>query len=107
MTRLILAVATIIALWLRAITIPFVLILRNNEDYIVNNALAEDQAWNSLFAGEADEAISARCHRCKWVRREKFINWLFGDDQHCRKAYLAEELKLQLPEEYRRVTIEA
>jgi hypothetical protein len=102
MTRFILSIAAILALWLRAVTIPFVLILRNNEDYIVNNALAEDQAWNALLAGEADESISARCHRCKWVRREKFINWLFGDDQHCHKAYLAEELKSQLPEEYRR-----
>ena len=101
MRRLVLAVAVIFAMLIRVVVIQFVFLLRHDSDYVINNALAEDQAWNALLAGSADETISARCHRCKWVRRERFVNWLFNDAMHCRNAYLAEELQLQLPDEYR------
>ena len=37
-----------------------------------------------------NESISARMHRQGHNRRERFINWLFRDDNHCRNAHLAD-----------------
>lgn len=63
--------------------------------------IAIDQLGNTLLGGMADETISARCYRNKWKRRERFINWLFRDPDHCHQAYLSELNRTQEPEEYR------
>jgi hypothetical protein len=48
-------------------------------------------AW--LLRGDPRETVSGRCHReaqsgcLKWQRRERIINALFRDDQHCRESH--------------------
>jgi len=86
-----------------------------------------DQAINAwVFAGYADETISARCYRLgvrdlaagKWGRwriGQAFVDWLFWPQdllirvgtgewpgvRHCQRAWGAEFARLQLPPEYR------
>ena len=56
-----------------------------------------------IFHGAyADETISAASHRRMWKRTERFINWLFRDDMHCAKAYIAELVGSQNNKEYRK-----
>jgi hypothetical protein len=63
--------------------------------------IAIDQLANTLVGGMADETISARAHRKGWKIREKVINWIFQDPNHCRDSYNSELSRTQLPEEYR------
>lgn len=63
--------------------------------------IAIDQLANAIAGGYADETISARAHRCGWKRAERVINWMFCDDQHCAKAYLAEVRRVHLHASYR------
>ena len=84
----------------RALIMPFVLPLRST-GYRDNYYLAEDQAWNAVINGKPDETISARAHR-SGSRWERFINWLFGDEFHCAKAYLSEMNDTQNAKEYHR-----
>lgn len=62
--------------------------------------IALDQLLNTLCGGMADETISARAWRSGWTRREAVINWVFRDTKHCENAFLAEQLRGQLPTEY-------
>lgn len=67
-------------------------------------AIALDQ-WiaTCLFSGaHADETISAMAHRRQWKRTERFINWLFRDDMHCAKAYIAELVGTHNSKDYRK-----
>lgn len=48
----------------------------------------------------ADETISAMAHRRQWKRTERVINFIFCDENHCGKAYLAEKNRTQQPKEY-------
>ncbi|MFM7008239.1 MAG: DNA helicase UvrD [Betaproteobacteria bacterium] len=64
-------------------------------------AIAVDQLANTLLGGFADETISARAHRNGWKRTERFINFLFQDDQHCAMAYVSEMRGTQNAQEYR------
>lgn len=75
--------------------------------------LAVDQLLNTLIYakgegfGMADESISARSWRLRytgrnWLYAHKVIDFLFfWQDQHCKTAYISEQLKKQLPKEYR------
>ena len=67
----------------------------------INIAIGVDQTANALLGGLPGETISARVHRCGWKRAERFINWLFSDPAHCRKAYESEMTLSHLPNEYR------
>jgi hypothetical protein len=43
-----------------------------------------------------NESISGRAHRCGWTRTERAIDWvfaLFGETEHCRKAYEADVMR--------------
>lgn len=70
-------------------------------NYIVRILIAIDQLFAVvLFGGMPDETISAMAHRRQWKRMERFINWLFQDDMHCTRAYIAELVRSQNAEEY-------
>jgi hypothetical protein len=54
-------------------------------------ALGATSQWvNIVFLRGEDETISARCHREKRVKLEKFIDKIFRDPSHCRDSHLAE-----------------
>lgn len=55
-----------------------------------------------LFGTMPDETISAMAHRRGWKRLERFINWLFQDDNHCAMAYVAEMTGTQNSPTYRK-----
>lgn len=76
--------------------------------YILNNAIAFDQQVNTLLGGSPDETLSARAYRTEQQGRvfgrffRPLIDALFWfDPDHCRKSYISEFKKLQLPREYR------
>lgn len=65
-----------------------------------------DQLINTIFAGYADETLSARAYRCrdkrKWALIMKLIDGaFFWQLSHCRGAYMMEIGRRQLPMEYR------
>lgn len=73
--------------------------------YLMQNALAEDQAWNARLGGMADETLSARAHRMhakgrrSWPRN--LINSLFfWQEDHCFEAYMSEMQRKHLPADY-------
>ena len=66
--------------------------------------IAIDQFVNTILGGWADETLSARAYRLKWVWTQRFINLLFIDSLHCRDAYESERLRRHLPPEYRQVS---
>jgi len=63
--------------------------------------IAIDQLANALAGGYADETISARAYRKGWNLRQKLINALFIDGNHCRDSYYSELLRTQFPASYR------
>jgi hypothetical protein len=69
--------------------------------------VALDQLANALLAGMADETLSARTWRNResgkrrWRAALWLINTLFGDADHCRDSFDAEQSRRQLPPEYR------
>jgi len=71
-------------------------------------AIAFDQLFNALFAGWADETISARAYRCSdrkrhWAIARKMIDKIFfWQKNHCFGAYLEELDRYQLPPAYQR-----
>lgn len=71
-------------------------------------ALAIDQLGNTLLGGWADETISSRCwrlrHKRRWRVAMRLVDGaarLFGQRDHCRKAFESERLRLQAPPESR------
>jgi len=69
--------------------------------------IAADQLANTVFAGFADETISARSWRNQYKKRRWYwarivIDGLFfWDKDHCKNSYLSEQERQQLPPEYR------
>ena len=64
--------------------------------YAYHNIIAIDQLFNALTGGAADETLSSRTYRGailaeqpkkRWSGLYLFINWLFRDKNHCKKAY--------------------
>lgn len=78
-------------------------------EYVLHVLIALDQLANALLGGAADETLSARAYRTEQQGKvlgrvfRPVIDWLFipFERDHCRKAYLAEFQKLQLPGSYR------
>ena len=65
--------------------------------------IALDQLFATVFLGTLpDETISAAAHRRGWKKTERFINWIFQDDMHCAKSYIAELVGTQNATDYRR-----
>lgn len=70
--------------------------------------IAFDQMINAIFAGWADETISARAWRqhtnyTRWAIGMKVIDWImFWQKSHCHQAYLAELYRDQVPPEERK-----
>jgi hypothetical protein len=76
--------------------------------YLLHVLIAIDQLANALLGGAADETLSARAWRAEAqgkvlgrVFRPMIDAIFFFDPQHCRKAWLAEVHKQQLPGSYR------
>lgn len=76
--------------------------------YALHLLIALDQLLNALLGGAADETMSARAWRAEAQGKvlgrvfRPLIDGLFWfDPDHCRKAYIAEFQKLQLPRYYR------
>lgn len=78
-----------------------------------NVAIAVDQLVNALCSGEPDETLSARAWRlhragaCSWPCRLVDTLFFFDCDRvrgakHCELSYESEQLRLQLPPEYRK-----
>jgi hypothetical protein len=71
------------------------------KDHIWQILMAFDQLVNALLGGWADETLSARCYRTKSIF-ERPINWLFfWQPDHCHQAYIWEQIRGDLPAEYR------
>jgi hypothetical protein len=64
-------------------------------------AIAIDQLANTLLGGYSDETLSARSYRTN-SKTQKYINALFFDRDHCRKSFMAEIERKQLPPAYRK-----
>lgn len=93
-----------IIVWFACLLRVFVMPVRwlfQSAEYRLQTYLAEDQAWNTLADGWADETISARVHREQRNRWERFINWSFSDQNHCAQAYVSEMKGTQNAKEYR------
>lgn len=69
--------------------------------------IALDQLINTLIGGMADETLSARAHRMR-SKGQRYWGWtaasidaiFFWEDGHCKKAWLSEMERRQLPGEY-------
>ena len=79
----------------------FVVILKR---YILNNAIALDQQFNTLLGGSPDETLSSRAYRTEQHQRilgrifRPVIDKIFWFEiKHCKKAYYSEINRLQLP----------
>ena len=75
--------------------------------YLLNVAIAADQAVNALLAGAPDETLSSRAHRMRlkghryWGWTAKAINLLFfWEADHCRAAHESEQRRTQLPRSF-------
>jgi hypothetical protein len=68
--------------------------------------VAVDQLANAILGGWADETMSARCWR---LQAQRPYSWLriaidrlfFWQPNHCQSAYESEQVRSQLPAEYR------
>lgn len=76
--------------------------------YLLQLAIAFDQFLNALCNGWADETLSSRAHRMRakgqryWGWTANFIDKLFFlQKDHCKKSYEDEQLRNQLPPEFR------
>jgi hypothetical protein len=75
--------------------------------YITQLLISIDQLFNAIFGGWSDETLSARTWRMReksyaWKTMFRFINALFfWQNNHCRGAYMSEQVRNQLPPEYR------
>ena len=69
--------------------------------------IALDQLINAIFAGWADETISARAYRLhakktRWHVTMHVIDAVFfWQTRHCMQSYVAEQKRRHLPPEYR------
>lgn len=68
--------------------------------------IALDQLANAVLGGWADETLSARAWRLRdrmvWgVLRRVIDALMFWQDGHCEQAFLSEQMRRQLPVEYR------
>jgi hypothetical protein len=78
--------------------------------WLHQNLIALDQAVNAFLGGYADETLSSRAYRMQqkhqphWGWMAQAINKIFfWQKDHCRGAFRAEELRRQLPPEFREI----
>jgi hypothetical protein len=79
-------------------------------NYLLRVLIALDQLLNVIVCnGEPDETMSSACWRMErdghfWGFMRPVIDWLFGywGPDHCRQAFEAEQIGLQLPLDLRR-----
>lgn len=75
--------------------------------YVKNVLIGVDQVFNALLWGSPDETLSARAYRLAphstlWFWSMFTIDLIFfWQVNHCQKSYEAEQLRKQLPKEYR------
>jgi hypothetical protein len=77
------------------------------KEYAYQNFIAWDQLLNVMLGGSADETMSSRCYRMRFIPAydvlQKGINILFyplqGPD-HCQRAYTKEILGRQEPQRF-------
>jgi len=50
---------------------------------------------NFILGGSIKEPFSSRVYRCNWKRSERFVNWIFQSDAHCRAAFIAYKRRTQ------------
>lgn len=73
----------------------------------MNFLIALDQLFNAILAGWPDETLSSRAYRMdgrkrRWTIARRAIDGLFfWEDDHCKQAYRSEQLRRQLPPEFR------
>ena len=78
------------------------------KQYLLNVAIAVDQALNALRGGSPDETLSAAAWRTeqkgRWLGRvfRPLIDLLFAlfEKDHCRKSFESERNGRHLPKEY-------
>jgi len=85
--------------------------------WLFNILLGLDQTINAFLWGSGEETLSARCYRCGFVDRTPKKRWVFGlifvdslffwKKNHCRKAYISEVQRKQLPSHYREASVDA
>lgn len=80
--------------------------------YALQLLIAIDQLVNAIFAGHADETLSARAYREEtygriWARILRpvidvmfFVLTLGRDREHCQDAFISERMRRHLPEVY-------
>lgn len=77
-------------------------------NYLLNLLIALDQLANAILVGASDETLSARAFRTEQSGKifGRFFRplidgllWVF-EREHCKKAYIAERQRLQLPRDY-------
>jgi hypothetical protein len=78
--------------------------------YLLNVLIALDQLCCALLGGWPDETMSSYAYRMRLERKPfgflaSWIDWgarvLFGQQDHCHKAYLSERKRSQEPPELR------
>jgi len=79
--------------------------------YLLHNAIAVDQMFNTLLGGSPDETLSSRAYRTEQQRKlfgrffRPLIDLLFFfDPLHCYTSYLAESTRRQLPPNFLIIT---
>jgi len=75
--------------------------------YLLNNAIAIDQMFNTLLGGSPDETLSSRAYRTEQQGKVfgRFFRPLidlifFFDPMHCYESYIAESTPRQLPDNF-------
>lgn len=68
-------------------------------------AIAFDQLANAVLGGWADETLSSRAHRLsvkgKFIPKMIINKIFFWQADHCKEAYVSEQLRNHLPPEFR------
>lgn len=79
--------------------------------YLLYNAIAVDQMFNTLLGGSPDETLSSRAYRTEQQGKlfgrffRPVIDLLFFfDPLHCYSSYLAEATRRQLPPNFLIIT---
>jgi hypothetical protein len=77
------------------------------KEYAYQNFIAWDQLLNVTLGGSADETLSSRCYRTRFI---PFFNvlriiidagfYIFQGPDHCEHAYIKEVLGRQLPQRF-------
>lgn len=77
------------------------------KEYYYQNFIGWDQLGNVIFNGSADETLSSRCYRTRFIPRYNMLRIIidtlfypFQGPDHCMHAYEKEVLGRQLPNRF-------